>query len=136
MVCHCRKDQGNLFNGKIKLSVKWKTMGCFMPKYLELDKRILEWLTEQRSQGKFFVEHRFCILKQQKHDHEVNQSTDCKMNVSWIYDSPNYCSIMWQHCVRKILIGQFSQVSKQNQDVFNFYPFDCLVTFSLHFVLE
>ncbi|CAH3124147.1 unnamed protein product [Pocillopora meandrina] len=50
MVCHCRKDQGNLFNGKIKLSVKWKTMGCFMPKYLELDKRILEWLTEQRSQ--------------------------------------------------------------------------------------
>ncbi|CAH3187043.1 unnamed protein product, partial [Porites lobata] len=48
---HCwRKDQANLFNGEIKLSAKQKTMGCFTPKYLELDQRILEWFTEQRSQ--------------------------------------------------------------------------------------
>ena len=58
MVHRWRKDQANLFiNGEIKLSVKWKTMGCFTPKYPELDQRILEWFTEQRSQGKFFVEH-------------------------------------------------------------------------------
>ena len=36
-----------------------------MPKYPELDQRILEWFTEQRSQGKFSVE-------QQKHD-QINQ---------------------------------------------------------------
>ena len=52
-----RKDQGNLFNGEIKLSAKRKTRGCFTPKYPEFDQRILKWFTEQRSQGKFFVEH-------------------------------------------------------------------------------
>ena len=57
MVRRWRKDQANLFNGKIKLSTKRKTMGCFTPKYPELDQRILEWFTEQRNQGKFFVEH-------------------------------------------------------------------------------
>ena len=57
MVRRWRKDQANLFNGEIKLSAKRKTMGCFTPKYPELDQRILEWFTEQNSQGKFFVEH-------------------------------------------------------------------------------
>ena len=28
MVRRWRKDQANLFNSEIKLSVKWKTMGC------------------------------------------------------------------------------------------------------------
>ena len=99
MVRRWRKDQANLFNGEIKLSAKRKTMGCFTPKYPELDQRILEWFTEQRSQGKFFVEHWFCILKQQKQDHEINQSADCRVNMSWMCDSQNYRSIMWQHCV-------------------------------------
>ena len=75
MVRHWRKDQVNLFNGKIKLSAKRKTIGCFTLKYPELDQRILEWFIEQRSQGKFSVE-------QQKHDHEINQSADCRVNVS------------------------------------------------------
>ena len=57
MVRRWRKDQANLYNGEIKLSAKWKTMGCFTPKYPELNQRILEWFTEQRSQGKFLVEH-------------------------------------------------------------------------------
>ena len=57
MVRRWRKDQAILFNGELKLSTKRKTMGCFTPKYPELDQRILEWFTEQRSQGKFFVEH-------------------------------------------------------------------------------
>ena len=70
MVCRWRKDEANRFNGKIKLSAKRKTMGCFMPKYPELDQRILEWFTEQRSQGKFSVE-------QQKRS---NQSADCRVN--------------------------------------------------------
>ena len=133
MVRRWRKDQANLFNCEIKLSAKRKTMGCFTPKYLELDQRILEWLTEQRSQGKFFVEHWFCIFKQQKNYHEMNQSTDCWVNVSWMWDSEIYRSIMRQHSVRKILIGQFWPVSKQIQEVSNFYPFDRLVTFLLRF---
>ena len=70
-----RKDQANLFNGDNELSAKRKMMGCFMPKYPELDQRILEWFTEQRGQGKFSVE-------QQKHDHEINKSADCRVNVS------------------------------------------------------
>ena len=57
MVRRWRKDQAILFNGELKLSTKQKTMGCFTPKYPELDQRILEWFTEQRTQGKFFVEH-------------------------------------------------------------------------------
>jgi len=50
IVCGWRKDQANLYNGEIKLSAKRKTTGCFTPKYPELDQRILEWFTEQRSQ--------------------------------------------------------------------------------------
>ena len=57
MVRRWRKDQANLFNGEIKLSAKQKTIECFTPKYPEFDQRILKWFTEQRSQGKFFVEH-------------------------------------------------------------------------------
>ena len=43
------KIKPTFFNGDIKLSAKRKTMACFTPKYPELDQRILEWLTEQRS---------------------------------------------------------------------------------------
>ena len=60
------------------------------------------------------------IVEQQKQDHEINQSADCRVNMSWMCDFQNYRSIMWQHCVRKILIGQFSQMSKQIQDMSNF----------------
>ena len=43
-----------------------------MLKYSEPNQRIL----------KRFVEHQFCILKQQKQDREINQSADCKENMS------------------------------------------------------
>lgn len=49
MVRRWRKDRANLFNCEIKLSAKRKTMECFTPKYPNLDQRILEWYTEQRS---------------------------------------------------------------------------------------
>ena len=55
MVRRWRKDQVNLFNGELKMSAKRKTMGCYAPKYPELDQTLLEWFSEQRSQGKFFV---------------------------------------------------------------------------------
>ena len=55
MVRRWRNDQKNLFNGEIKLSAKRKTMGCFTPKYPEMDQRLLEWFSEQRSQGKNHV---------------------------------------------------------------------------------
>ena len=55
MVRRWRKDQENLFNGEIKLSAKRKTMGCFTPKYPAMDQRLLEWFSEQRSQGENHV---------------------------------------------------------------------------------
>ena len=55
MVRRWRRDQENLFNGEIKLSAKRKTMGCFTPKYPEMDQRLLEWFSEQRSQGENHV---------------------------------------------------------------------------------
>jgi len=55
MVRRWRKDEANLFNGELKLSGKRKAMGCFMPKYPELDQRMLEWLKEQKSQGQCFL---------------------------------------------------------------------------------
>ena len=55
MVRRWRKDQANLFNGELKMSAKRKTMGCFSPKYPELDQTLLDWFSEQRSQGKSFV---------------------------------------------------------------------------------
>ena len=54
MVRRWRKDQANLFNRELELSAKQKTMGCFTPKYPELDQRLLEWFSEQRSHGKNF----------------------------------------------------------------------------------
>ena len=52
MVCRWRKDQVNLFDGKLKMSAKHKMMGRYTPKYPQLDENVLEWFTEQRSQGK------------------------------------------------------------------------------------
>ena len=48
MVHRWRKDQANLFNGELKMSAKWKRMGCYMPKYPELDQTVLEWFSEQK----------------------------------------------------------------------------------------
>ena len=55
MVRRWRKDQANLFNGELKMSAKRKTMGCYSPKYPELDQTLLDWFSEQRSQGNSFV---------------------------------------------------------------------------------
>ena len=55
MVRRLRKDQANLFNCKLKLSAKRKSMGCFIPEYPELDQRLLEWFSEQQSQGEFLT---------------------------------------------------------------------------------
>lgn len=51
MVRRWRKDQANLFYGELKMSAKRKTMGCFSPKYPELDQTLLDWFSEQGSQG-------------------------------------------------------------------------------------
>ena len=65
MVRRWRKDQENLFNGEIKLSAKRKTMGCFTPKYPEMDQRLLEWFSKQRSQGENHVTSLFTHLWEQ-----------------------------------------------------------------------
>ena len=55
MVHRRRKDQANLFNGELKMSAKRKTMGCYSPKHPEFDQTLLDWFSEQRSQGfRFF----------------------------------------------------------------------------------
>ena len=51
MVRCWHRDQAKLFNSELKMSAKRTTMGCFTPKYPELDQQILEWFTEQRDQG-------------------------------------------------------------------------------------
>ena len=48
-VRHWRKDQANLFNRELKMSAKRNTMGRYTPKP---DENVLEWFTEQRSQGR------------------------------------------------------------------------------------
>ena len=53
MVFRWRKDQENLFNGELKMAAKHTMLGCYTPKYPQLDERLLDWFTEQRSQGKF-----------------------------------------------------------------------------------
>lgn len=56
MVRRWRKDQAKLFNGELKMSAKRTTMGRFTPKFPELDQQILEWFTEQREQGEYFLD--------------------------------------------------------------------------------
>lgn len=55
MVRRWRKDEASLFNGEIKLSAKRKTMGRYTPKYPEMDQRLLEWFSDQRSLGEYYV---------------------------------------------------------------------------------
>ena len=51
MVCRLRKDQGKLFNSKLKMLAKRTIVGRFTAKFPELDQQILEWFTKQREQG-------------------------------------------------------------------------------------
>jgi len=55
MVRLWRKVQANLFKGELKMSAKQKMMGCYTPKYPELDQTLPEWFSEQRSQGKSVI---------------------------------------------------------------------------------
>ena len=48
-----QKDQVNLFNGELKMSAKRKAMGWYLPSILNWI-TILDWFSEQRSQGKSF----------------------------------------------------------------------------------
>ena len=61
IVCRWRKDQANLFNGDLKMSAKRKTMGCYSPKYPEFDQTLLDWFSEQRSQGFRFFKTMKCF---------------------------------------------------------------------------
>ncbi len=89
MVRRWRKDQANLFNGELKLSAKRKTMGCFTPKHPELDQRMLEWFTEQRSQGECFAS--FCVFENMFETNEIFESYDLICLVS--YDKFVYVAV-------------------------------------------
>ena len=55
MVRRWRKDEASLFNREIKLPAKRKAMGGYTPKYPEMDPRLLEWFSDQRSLGEYYV---------------------------------------------------------------------------------
>ena len=55
MVQRWRRDQATILSGDLKMSAKRATMGHFIPKYPELDKQVMEWFTQQRDQGKYFI---------------------------------------------------------------------------------
>ena len=50
MVCCLRRDQATILSGKLKMSAKHANIGCFTPKYSELDKKVMEWFSQQRDQ--------------------------------------------------------------------------------------
>ena len=76
---------------RAEMSAKWKTMGCYAPKYPELDQTLLEWFSEQRSQGKFFV------LNQNQLIPVISIELPCLLKP-------------WE---RPLVIGQFPMLSKQ-----------------------
>lgn len=78
MVRRWRKDQANLFNGQLKMSAKRKTMGCFSPKYPELDQTLLDWFSEQGSQG-IAVSRLILRLKAK----ELSSDPDFKASLGW-----------------------------------------------------
>ena len=55
MVRRWRKDEASLFNREIKLPAKRKAMGGYTPKYPEMDQRLLEWFSDQRSLSEYYV---------------------------------------------------------------------------------
>jgi len=63
MVRRWRRDQVKLFNSELKMSAKPTTLGCFTPKYPELDQQMLEWFSDQREQGEYSSLH----VKSDKH---------------------------------------------------------------------
>ena len=55
MVRRWRRDQATILSGELKMSAKRATMGRFTPKYPELDGQVMEWFSQQRDQGKYFI---------------------------------------------------------------------------------
>ena len=51
MVHKWENQQHMLFNGKLKMTAKHASMGWYKPKYPELDQRLADWFSDQRSQG-------------------------------------------------------------------------------------
>ena len=62
MVRRWRREQATILSGDLKMSAKRATMGRFTPKYSELDEQVMEWFTQQRDQGKYFI----CNVKQEQ----------------------------------------------------------------------
>ena len=50
MVRKWRNQQHMLFNGELKITAKRASMGRYKPKYPELDQRLADWFSDQRSQ--------------------------------------------------------------------------------------
>ena len=50
MVRRWRRDQATILSGKLKMSVRRAKMGCFTPKFPELDEQAMEWFLRQRDQ--------------------------------------------------------------------------------------
>ena len=62
MVRRWRRDQATIPSGDLKMSAKQTTMGRVTPKYPDLDEQVMEWFTQQRDQGKYFI----CNVKREQ----------------------------------------------------------------------
>ena len=75
MVRRWWRDQGVLFNGELKMSARWKTMGRYIAKYPELDQQLFKWFTEQRSQGEnSFVMFLFFFFDETKNEMNLSRN--------------------------------------------------------------
>ena len=52
MVRKWRNQQHVLFSGELKMTAKRASMGCYWPKEPEVDQQLVDWFSNQRSQGK------------------------------------------------------------------------------------
>jgi len=51
MVRKWRNQQHVLFSGELKMTAKRASMGCYWPKEPEVDQQLVDWFSNQRSQG-------------------------------------------------------------------------------------
>ena len=52
MVCKWISQQHVLFSGKLKMTARCTLMGRYQPKDPEVDQQLVDWLSNQRRQGK------------------------------------------------------------------------------------
>ena len=55
MVRKWRNQQQVLFSSELKMTAKRASMGCYQPKEPEIDQQLVDWFSNQGSQGKIIT---------------------------------------------------------------------------------